>query len=293
MPEEEWNTGLYGEASSFILLFPYYIIFNYQPCDSEEQYRAVQIPFPQACPPSTNAGGESGNTCILPGYAGGCLPGYYPNGFGLCCPTSSGGSECVTTDYEKRDFTNPDSPPQCAGSPILIDLFGDGFSLTDAQHGVAFDLNGNGITEGRLAWTVAGSDDAWLCLDRNGNGQVDGGQELFGNFTPQPQTESPNGFLALAEFDQAAEGGNSDGVIDSRDRVFIRLRLWRDVNHNGVSEADELEGLAALGIQTLSLEYKESKRTDEHGNQFRYRAKVDDARHSHVGRWAWDVFLVR
>ncbi len=60
-----------------------------------------------------------------------------------------------------------------------------------------------------------------------------------------------------------------------------------------MSEASELHSLASLGVTALHLDYKESKRTDEHGNSFRYRAKVDDAKGSKVTRWAWDVFLVK
>ena len=222
-----------------------------------------------------------------------------PNSYGECvCPSNDPNCDTVGescfNEYCQPDYMveTGESPNTCCpATPVLVDTLGDGFALTDAQHGVDFDIRGGGV-KFRLAWTEAASDDAWLALDRDGNGVIDSGRELFGNWTPQPRSPNPNGFSALAEFDKVQNGGNSDGVIDARDSVFSALRLWQDTNHDGLSEPGELHALPSLDVARIRLDYKESKRVDAYGNRFRYRAKIDDAKGAKAGRWAWDVFLV-
>lgn len=193
----------------------------------------------------------------------------------------------------------PNCPsPQCLGngwtcnSPILIDVKDEGFHLTSPEKGVMFDFDGNGMLQ-KLAWTDPAYNNAWLALDRNNNGRIDNATELFGNLTPQPQSDSPNGFRALAAFDKPENGGNGDGVINSGDSIYPKLLLWIDANHNGVSEPDELHSLAEMHVAQIDLRYWQQDKTDQYGNLFRYKAKIYDEKGYSGSRFTWDVFLER
>ncbi len=214
-------------------------------------------------------------------------------------PQGSGGGGCGLQPDECVDCCPVGEhwdPATCSckgTSPIVIDTTGKGFHLTSAEDGVMFDFNGDGKPF-KLSWTAEDSGNAFLALDRNHNGRIDSAKELFGNITEQPPSPDPNGFLALAEFDKPENGGNGDGIIDSRDAVFSHLLLWIDANHDGISQPNELHALPEMGVYSLALTYTESRRTDQFGNQFRYRSAVNpdpEDGESRDGRVTYDVFL--
>jgi len=94
-------------------------------------------------------------------------------------------------------------------------------------------------------------------------------------------------------YDQPANGGNGDGVIDQRDSVFSQLRVWVDRNHNGFSEPGELLTMQQAGVQSISRHWEVASWTDAYGNQFRYRGKITFSGGKPAGdQYAYDVFLI-
>jgi VCBS repeat-containing protein len=149
------------------------------------------------------------------------------------------GNECDTSDNTSFNCT----PVQIIifSSPLVIDLNHDGIHLTDANNGVYFDINGDGITD-KTGWVD--QHDGLLALDKNHNGQIDGQSELFGGNTE-------DGFAVLARYDD-----NHDGVIDSKDAVWKDLTVWQDANHDGITQTGELITLDHLDFSSISLDAK-------------------------------------
>ena len=155
----------------------------------------------------------------------------------------------------------------------MLDLGQQGFRFTSAQAGVKFDLDADGSRDS-IAWTDPAVKEGFLAWDRNLNGIIDSGRELFGNATLQPPADEPNGYLALAVLDQPENGGNGDSVISNQDRLWNALQLWIDLNHNGFSEERELSSLSSQKIISIDLAYRESRRKDRYGNELRYRSRA-------------------
>lgn len=169
------------------------------------------------------------------------------------------------------DGTTPSgggTAPNCLGSPLVLDLDNNGIQTTSLEKGVNFNLMGHGKMNS--AWVRGG--DAFLVLDRNGNGIIDDGSELFGSATDIGGAPAQDGFVALAHLDHPSQGGNNDGRIDSKDQTFEALRLWTDKNHDGVSQPSEMQDLPSAGIQSINTIKKSSNTViDALGNDLSLR----------------------
>ena len=156
--------------------------------------------------------------------------------------------------------------------------------MTSPADGVRFDIDADGTAE-KIAWTEPDDNVGFLALDRNGNGTIDSGAELFGGSTMLTNGASaPNGFEALADMDS-----NRDGKLDASDPSWPNLLLWLDTNHDGSSTATELISIPSSGVSAISIDYQRSGKKDRFGNEFRYKGEF---RLGESWRNCYDVFLV-
>lgn len=173
-------------------------------------------------------------------------------------------------DKDPNEDSCPGGPP-CT-SPILINLNRGEWSLAEAADPVSFDIDADGVPD-RITWTKREAAIAFLALDRNANGIIDNGAELFGNWTMlRTGARAANGFEALKELDS-----NGDGAVTRLDARWTALRLWIDANHDGVSQAVELQALSGRAVEALQTSYHWTGRRDQEGNFFGYqgRAQID------------------
>jgi hypothetical protein len=140
------------------------------------------------------------------------------------------------------------------------------YTLTSAEEGVLFDIDGDGVVE-RVAWTELGSDVAFLAIDRDGDGRITSGRELFGNHTLQGVS---NGFKALEQLAMAANSGRVGSSVNDSDPIFQALLLWTDRDHDGISDPSELRPLTEVFAE-IGLGYEDHQRKDGRGNHYAYR----------------------
>ena len=190
-----------------------------------------------------------------------------------------------TIEVEGQDYEVVDSSFRWS-SPVILDIDGDGIELTSVENGVNFDLNADQQLD-RTAWTQSsqGFDDAFLALDRNGNGQIDDGSELFGD-----QNDADNGYEELAKLDT-----NQDGQITSEDEAFSELKVWADMDGDGKVGKGEMKGLEEVGITSISTNYSGNvgEKFDKNGNDISLTSSFTmDVDGESVTRDTVDAFFV-
>ncbi|HEX6314232.1 MAG TPA: hypothetical protein VFZ73_05205 [Gemmatimonadaceae bacterium] len=140
------------------------------------------------------------------------------------------------------------------------------YALTSVDDGVQFDLNDDG-TPDQVSWTTAGSHVAFLALDRDDDGKVSSLRELIGEHTVPEAGNAPNALMSLAA---EAAGAGHRAVVDGENPLFLRLLLWTDSNHNGISESSELRSAREV-FAAIGLGFSRYHRVDQFGNQARYQ----------------------
>ncbi|WP_318392003.1 calcium-binding protein [Enterobacter sp.] len=191
--------------------------------------------------------GASGSCLLPPGVSmpGMMFPGFIPPGG--CGPDLSA--------------------PESVESPIILDLDGDGIETRSLRDNLFFDHDGNQFAE-NTGWV--GADDGLLVLDRDGNGIIDTGNELFGNNTRlENGSLAANGYIALREQDS-----NQDGIINELDAAWQQLKVWQDRNGNTQVDNGELLTLDQAGVAGINTDYSNSDFIDEQGNAHKQTGEV-------------------
>jgi hypothetical protein len=145
-------------------------------------------------------------------------------------------------EQSELNLTVGSTPAPAKSDPLVLDLAGNGFSTSGLQNTQRFDLNADGVTDDISAPT---GDDALLVLDRNRNGRIDNGSELFGD-----QNGSANGFAELAKYDD-----NRDGLINQQDAVYADLRLMK-FDSQGRQQLQSLEQAGVASIQLKATDVR-------------------------------------
>lgn len=230
------------------------------PCASAATVRRCSAPLEsgaqtgvQACAASRYIGEPLAWSACTEDLA--CIPGEMEDCFGGLVP-------CVILDSGELGFE------ECGFTPLAIDLDDRGFRFEPAA-GRAFDIAANGACLD-VDWPT--DNIAWLALDRDGDGAIADGSELFGSGTPMVGPAATDGFLALAPLDD-----DNDGTIDPDDAAFARLVLWSDHDGDRRGTADELLALAQAGIPKIPLAYERRRECDARGNCIVERATVATA----------------
>lgn len=170
-------------------------------------------------------------------------------------------------DFVETGANCPPQPPcggdpGCSSSPILIPTTGlirgkRALEVSGPDKAVFFDIDGDDVPE-RITWPIKGA--AFLALDRNRNGLIDNGKELFGTANGHA-----NGFDDLI-----ATSGSTRGYLDRSDPIWSELRLWHDRNRDGISQPSELEPLDGYLLK-IGLGFDLTDDVDQHGNRFRWK----------------------
>ncbi|MDD4883201.1 MAG: hypothetical protein PHF22_01975, partial [Sulfuricurvum sp.] len=194
----------------------------------------------------------SGETLTIEKFVNGDL--------GITLTSDDPGASCPPPPEDPDDSPTPGDPNPNFPSPLILDLNGDGVTSTFiSETSTYFDLDNDGVRQ-RTGWVQ--STDALLVFDKNQDGVINNGTELFGNNTILKNgTKAANGFEALKEYDE-----NKDGLIDNRDNIYNTLQLWQDTNSDGVTDTGELHSLSELGVASINLDYAT---TDDYEEQNR------------------------